>query len=186
MSTDSIRGAAVLLAQLYRDIAPDLRLALRLRYSISLNHQCPVTAPEHLLPSITDGWAAFLVQVKEAGRLTVSRENCATSIYPQPNDNLWFRFVHDMGHLLYQCEFDYAGETELHRRLWAWIETTPLFWSLTREEQRWVWLVYLADTQGQTDYYEEHGSFPVDQAAFVIDCATTYYKDHFGDAHETA
>lgn len=168
MTPKQARAAADRLAQLYRDIAPRLRDAL-LHRGIRLHHACPVGPSDRLdLPSIDNGVAHFTDQVREAGALAVSREFCEGTIYPTALDNMWFRFVHDMAHMLYQCEFDTAGELELHPRLWNWIETQPLYWSLSHANQQMVYCVYMADTQGQTHYYAQHGCFPQDQAAFVI------------------
>ena len=186
--SDPIANAADKLGQLYRDIAPRLRAALSMR-GIVIRNGCPVTvADEADLPTIDLGLAGFIAAVRESRQLAVSSEFCSTAIYPQVTDNLWFRYVHDMGHMLYGCEFDYAGESCLHPLLWNWIETSPTFWALSLEEQRWVWCVYHADTQGQTDYFEETGEFPDDQAAFVRKHATDCYNRHFaqGEYHAQA
>lgn len=171
----AIEQAAFNLSVLYRHAAHNLVEALANK-GIKLNHRCPrVTAGQ---PHVVEGPLALLDmrhKVQETGQLWVSSDFSDQTIYPEPSDNHWFRFVHDMGHLLYDCGFDSEGEAKLHPLLWQWLATVPGFHSLTPQEQRWCWAVYMADTQGQSDYFDEHGEFPEDQRAFVITKAKEYY-----------
>lgn len=163
-------AAAFQLAQLYRDIEPRLRVSLAHKGIYVANY---IPRGVHGTPIPVDqGIKHFTATVQARRELLVSKDFCDTSIYPAMVDNLWFRHVHDLGHMLYQCDFDSAGERELHPQLWKWIETSPGYWMLSRNEQRWVYAVYWADTQGQTEYYDEHGKFPDDQAEFVSSYAS--------------
>lgn len=172
---DPIDLAAYHLANLYRHIAFPLTQALKFQ-GVNLTHSCPRTTPGQPYDVTGDApLTAMRDKVVATGQLWVSSDFCADTIYETAADNQWFRFIHDMGHLLYGCEFDSAGEAELHKRLWQWLETCPSFWALTTEEQRWVKAVYLADTQGQTDYFDEHGEFPKYQRIVVRQLAEVYY-----------
>lgn len=176
MKQDPITLAAYHLSILYYIIAYPLTLALAAS-GVKINHSCPrVVAGQ---PYDVGGKNAVSVMrdtVASSGTLWVSSDFCEGTIYETASDNHWFRFIHDMGHILYGCEFDYAGETRLHGSLWQWIESCPQFWALTSEQQRWVKAVYLADTQGQTEYFELFGVFPNNQAEFVRVEAERYYN----------
>lgn len=161
-----IIDAADTLGQMYRDAAHPLRTAL-IQRGIFLDHTCPVVVPGQPY-DIEQGVALFTAKVKAASRLYVSSDFQDHLVYPNRHDNAWFRFVHDMGHLLYQCDFDAAGENRLHPQLWKWLETTRTYWGLSKQEQQLVSLVYEAETFGQTNYHVEHGTFPVSQREFVI------------------
>lgn len=175
MKQDPITLAAYHLSILYRAIAYPLTQALAVS-GVKLNHSCPrVVAGQ---PYDVSGETAVSVMrdaVASTGMLWVSSDFCDDTIYETASDNHWFRFVHDMGHLLYGCAFDSAGESKLHASLWQWIETCPQYWALPADQQRWVKAVYLADTQGQTDYFDVVGEFPSNQAGFVRSNAGEWY-----------
>ena len=100
--------------------------------------------------------------------LLVSLLNADTAIYGAEG-NAWFRFFHDLGHMLYGLDFTAEDENKLHALLWVHhLEGTRTFAELSKLEQELVSLVYDADTTGQTDYFTEHGEFPADQTAFAI------------------
>lgn len=169
MSYLQVLQAAASLAVLYRHVEPRIRGALAYT-GLTLRQGIPCVNND-AAPSIDQGIAAFTAQVKDVGILVVSGEFSSRTIYPTAQDNHWFRHVHDMAHILYQCEFDSEGESKLHPLLWRWIETTPFFWSLPADMQAWVRAVYYADTQGQTDYFDKHGAFPNNQRVFVAEAA---------------
>lgn len=95
------------------------------------------------------------------GVLFVAQEGCANSIYGE-RGNLWFRAMHDLGHLTFDMETTYKDECELARILWQFIadELPAGYWYDCAQ-------VYIADTIGQSMYCDEHGVFPADQIAFV-------------------
>ena len=171
-----ISKAAYHLSILYRCAAYPLTEAL-CQGGLPLNHSCPRVTPGQ--PYQITGAVGELEQVrrkvKDTGILRVSSDFSDHTVYELPADNAWFRFIHDMGHLLYNCEFDSAGETKLHPLVWQWLATVPQFHALTDDEKRWCWAVYMADTQGQSEYFDKHGEFPTDQAAFVAQEAEVYY-----------
>lgn len=172
---DPIDLAAYHLSILYRAIAYPLTQALKLS-GVPISHACPrVVAGQPY--DVTGAVAVSVMRAKvvETGMLWVSSDFCDNTIYETASDNQWFRFVHDMGHILYGLAFDSAGEKQLHKNLWQWIETCPQYWALTAEQQRWVYAVYMADTQGQTDYFDLLGEFPPNQRAFVRSNAGDYY-----------
>lgn len=167
--------AAFQLGLLYRAASFPVQEALR-HSGIDIRHASPrVVMSQPYDMANPNALEYMLHDVKAYNRLEVSGLFSAATVYDSPSDNHAFRFLHDMGHLLYGLGFDYAGESALHPRLWSWIETVPMFWSLSKEEQRWCWAVYMADTRGQTDYYETHNVFPENQRAFVLDKAREYY-----------
>ena len=95
------------------------------------------------------------------GVLFVAQEGCAGSIYGHAG-NVWFRAMHDLGHLTFGKETTYKDECELAMILWPFIadELPADYWYDCAQ-------VYIADTIGQSMYCDEHGVFPADQIAFV-------------------
>lgn len=95
------------------------------------------------------------------GVLFVAQEGCANSIYGHTG-NMWFRAMHDLGHLTFDKDTTYEDECELAMILWPLIadELPADYWYDCAQ-------VYIADTIGQSMYCDEHGVFPADQIAFV-------------------
>lgn len=95
------------------------------------------------------------------GVLFVAQEGCAESIYGHTG-NVWFRAMHDLGHLTFDKETTYEDEFQLAMILWQFIadELPADYWYDCAQ-------VYIADTIGQSMYCDEHGAFPADQIAFV-------------------
>ncbi len=99
-----------------------------------------------------------------AGVLYIAAEGCAQSIYGL-RGNLWFRAMHDLGHLTFGKDTTYEDECELAMILWPLIADelpTDCLYDLPTMIQ-----VYIADTIGQSMYCDEYGVFPADQIAFV-------------------
>lgn len=100
-----------------------------------------------------------------AGVLYIAAEGCAQSIYGL-RGNLWFRAMHDLGHLTFDKDTTYEDECELATILWPLIADelpTDHWYDCLHDCAQ----VYTADTIGQSMYYDEHGVFPADQIAFV-------------------
>lgn len=95
------------------------------------------------------------------GVLFVAQEGCAQSIYGE-RGNLWFRAMHDLGHLTFNKQTTTQDEIDLAFKLWQHIpdHIPSEYWEDCAS-------VYIADTIGQSLYYEAHGAFPDDQVAFV-------------------
>lgn len=95
------------------------------------------------------------------GVLYVAQEGCAQSIYGE-RGNLWFRAMHDLGHLTFGKDTTYKDECDLAFILWQFIadELPTDHWYDCAQ-------VYIADTIGQSMYCDEYGVFPADQIAFV-------------------
>lgn len=95
------------------------------------------------------------------GVMFVAQEGCANSIYGHTG-NMWFRAMHDLGHLTFDKDTTYEDECELAMILWPLIadELPADYWYDCAQ-------VYIADTIGQSMYCDEHGVFPADQIAFV-------------------
>lgn len=95
------------------------------------------------------------------GVLFVAQEGCADSIYGHTG-NMWFRAMHDLGHLTFDKDTTYEDECELAMILWPLIAD-----ELPTDHWYDCGQVYTADTIGQSVYCDEHGVFPADQIAFV-------------------
>lgn len=168
-----ITRATYHLACMYHRAAFKLQTALRYK-GIDIRHGCP--KPYNGEPyDPADGVQNMIDGVRCTGHLYTSDLHCDGTVYETRIDNIWFRFVHDMGHMLYGLDFTHEAEATLHLKLWNWLETQPQFHALTAKEQRWAWAVYTADTQGQTEYEQKHGKFPTDQRAFVHAKALEYF-----------
>lgn len=116
-----------------------------------------------------------LCEEAKQGKLTVTTEFSNTAIYGIAG-NVTFRVFHDFGHLIYNKEFTTRDEVALAKLQWQDIRI--------RIEPEWRELanvVYTADTVAQSQYEAEHGKFPEDQKAFVLDRLDSYLmlKDHF-------
>lgn len=164
---DIVKRAAAVLVGMYKEAAHDLRARLRSRLNVTVNNRGPVGVCYEPY-DVELGVDAMFMQVRESRMLFVSLLNADTAIYGAEG-NAWFRFFHDLGHLLYQLEFTAEDENKLHQLLWCHLSRTSSFLKLSLLEQELVRIVYDADTTGQTNYYTEHGEFPADQTAFAIE-----------------
>lgn len=95
------------------------------------------------------------------GVLFVAQEGCADSIYGHTG-NVWFRAMHDLGHLTFNKQTTTRDEIDLAFILWQYISD-----HIPSEYWEDCARVYIADTIGQSLYCETHGAFPDDQVAFV-------------------
>lgn len=165
---DVVKRAATVLVQMYKEAAPSLRQDLLEYHGTAVYNRGPVGVFYEPY-DVELGVGAMRKQVREAGGLLVSLLNADTAIYGAEG-NAWFRFIHDMGHMLYVLEFTADDENKLHNLLWVhYLRHTPSFGKLSKLEQELVRMVYDADTTGQTNYFTEHGDFPADQTAFAIE-----------------
>lgn len=109
---------------------------------------------------------SILMEMRECiadnnGTLYVASEGCAGSIYGY-SGNVWFRAMHDLGHLTYDMDTTYDDELTLAGILWqlVLVHIPSEFWYDCSA-------VYFADTIGQSMHADEYGYFPDDQVAFV-------------------
>ena len=116
-----------------------------------------------------------LCEEAKKGKLTVTTEFSNTAIYGIAG-NVTFRVFHDFGHLIYNKEFTTRDEVELAKIQWQDIKL-----HIEPEWRELVNVVYTADTVEQSQYEAEHGKFPEDQKAFVLDRLDNYLmlKDHY-------
>lgn len=157
MNKLQVTMAAQLLAKAYEQVARkllrDMPAGCRRVKSVQTYAEAPSTLVE-MCDCILDN----------DGVLFVAKEGCANSIYGE-RGNLWFRAMHDLGHLTFDKDTTYEDECELAMILWPLIAdelpTDCLHYLPTMIQ------VYIADTIGQSMYCEEHGVFPADQIAFV-------------------
>ena len=95
------------------------------------------------------------------GTLLIAEEGCSDSVYGRTG-NLWFRAMHDLGHLAYGQDTTTEDELALAVQLAELIAK-----HLPPEMHDNCAQVYYADTVGQSLYCELRGHFPKDQQAFV-------------------
>lgn len=106
--------------------------------------------------------AADLVkQVRATGRLEVSSDYAARTIYGDADVNQDARAWHDWVHFRYGLEFDLAGETVA-----AFVQLSQLVRDYGTEYEAGALL--MIETLGQVLHHNTHGSFPVDQADFAL------------------
>lgn len=95
------------------------------------------------------------------GTLFIAEEGCSDSVYGR-SGNLWFRAMHDLGHLTYDQDTTTEDELALAVQLAGLVAEY-----LPPEMHDNCAQVYYADTVGQSLYCEQRGHFPKDQQAFV-------------------
>lgn len=95
------------------------------------------------------------------GTLYIAEEGCVESVYGR-SGNLWFRAMHDLGHLTYGQDTTTEDELALAVQLAELIAQY-----LPPEMHDNCAKVYYADTVAQSLYCEQRGHFPKDQQAFV-------------------
>lgn len=118
--------------------------------TVPLYSQAPSTFGE-MLECIADN----------GGTLYIAEEGCSDSVYGR-SGNLWFRAMHDLGHLTYGQDTTTEDELALAVQLAKLIAV-----HLPPEMHDNCAQVYYADTVGQSLYCEQRGHFPKDQQAFV-------------------
>ena len=154
MNKLEIAVAAQYLSGAYRQVAE--RLLAKQPFgctkvkAVPLYSQAPSTFGE-MLDCIADN----------GGTLFVAEEGCSDSVYGRTG-NLWFRAMHDLGHLTYGHDTTTEDELALAVQLAALIAQ-----HLPPEMHDNCAKVYYADTVGQSLYCEQRGYFPKDQQAFV-------------------
>lgn len=162
-----VKRAASVLVRMYKEAALELRHALRECDGVDVRNREPYGVFYEPY-AVEQGVAGMREKVRESGLLLVSLLNSGTATYGIEG-NAWFRYVHDMGHLLFWLDFNERDESALHILLWGRLERTDSFRGLSKMDQELVRLVYDADTKGQTEYFAKHGKFPADQTAFCVE-----------------
>lgn len=164
---DVVKRAAAVLVHMYRESVCELRTGLGIHHGVTVANQVPVGV-FHEPYDVELGVVGMRDAVRAERVLLVSLLNADTAIYGAEG-NAWFRFFHDLGHMLYELDFNAEDENKLHDMLWyRHLTRTQAFAVLSKLEQTLVRVVYAADTFGQTDHFTEHGEFPADQTAFAI------------------
>ena len=164
---NTVENGARLLVVMYEEVAPALRAALAACKQIEIRNVVPVTTGGQPYDVECVGALELMqAKVRRDKCLLVSDDFSTSSVYG-PDGNSWFRYVHDMGHMLYDLGFDAESENTLHQMLWDALRRTQAFQVAPQAHKGAAWLVYQADTKGQTDFHEKFGEFPEDQTAFV-------------------
>ena len=154
MNKLEIAVAAQYLSGAYRQVAK--RLLAKQPFgctkvkAVPLYSQAPSTLGE-MLDCIADN----------NGVLFIAEEGCVNSVYGR-SGNLWFRAMHDLGHLTYGQDTTTEDELALAVQLAELIAQ-----HLPPELHDNCAKVYYADTVAQSLYCEQRGHFPKDQQAFV-------------------
>lgn len=108
---------------------------------------------------------AFAASQATGVPLPVSNLHCESSVFPNPEDNIAFRFWHDCSHVRLGLSFSLEDELELAT------------WHLAQAEQAGFtpgslgYRLLEADHVGQVLVQAVGGRFPFDQEAFVLTCA---------------
>ena len=146
--------AAQLLAEAYKKVAKELLRAMpagctRIK-EVRRYSEAPSTLDE--MRSCIQG---------TGGVLLIAGEGCENSIYGRTG-NLWFRAMHDLGHLTFDARTSYNDELALADILWQLVvpHVPAEYWADCV-------CVYFADTIGQSMHADEYGYFPADQITFV-------------------
>ena len=103
------------------------------------------------------------LHIQRTGRMLVSGEHSATTIYACPETNFAFRAWHDWHHWRHQIPFTLAGE----RQVCAQQERDLRIVYGSRTAASFIPLLR-AEVIGMAEYFQWHGEFPKDQQAFVL------------------
>jgi hypothetical protein len=122
--------------------------------SPELNHKILKLAPKHTVKDIAPDSFESLKAASTAG-LVVYSGGSENTIYGDPRVNWAFRAWHDELHLKLNAPFTLEGETLVG------LEQARLIGGDT------LGLVMASEVVGQVEYFQKHGSFPVDQVAFL-------------------
>lgn len=123
-------------------------------------------APQHAarsrVPNASGRYDPAMIAHDSAGMLVYDGASDAT-IYECPKVNHAFRAWHDACHIMGQCDFTLAGERaacaiQIRQARLAFPSIPASVLALIR-----------AEVIGQAEHFERHGSFPVNQAAFIRD-----------------
>lgn len=106
------------------------------------------------------------------GRFVIYDGAAERTVYGDPSVNFAFRAWHDFCHLHGGHETNFVGEVAACR-----VQTLHLLRRYGDSARTFRWRAIIeADIIGQARYFERHGFFPKDQAAFV----QTYLGDQLG------
>lgn len=98
--------------------------------------------------------------------LPVSDQFCDDTVYLDPKTNMAFRYWHDVSHVRLGLSFDLVDELELANWHLAELERHT-----GQPPDSMAWHLLHADLVGQIYVMALVGRFPLNQGAFVIDCA---------------
>lgn len=107
---------------------------------------------------------AFAHSLSRGEPLPISDEFCDTTIFPDPADNVVFRFWHDVSHVRLGLSFNLEDELEL--ALWHLDELEAAGYKKGSS----VYRLFEADLIGQVLIMALIRRFPTDQTAFVRGC----------------
>jgi|SRR5690554_4129408 len=148
--------AALQLVRAYKMVVSKYRHCIPEFQDVKL--QVSVQAPETL-----KGLEADLAE----GKVRVSPEHSAHSLYGDVG-NLWFRWMHDMGHLHTKQRMHHEGEVRLATVQYNDVAMALHTLGMKDKDVGFCLALYLADSAGQSDYLDKHGEFPEDQRTFVL------------------
>lgn len=109
------------------------------------------------------------VNAANNGRMVVSSQQCARTIFAHEGTNIAFRAWHDWCHLALDAEFNLAGETEV-----CFLQAAQ-FIALYGVKRSHYWRRLLrAEVIGQAAYRAATGEFPDDQVQFDLEYMKGY------------
>ena len=92
-----------------------------------------------------------------SSRLVVWSGASDLTIYGEASSNHLFRAWHDSLHIKLNADFSLQGEIIVAREQARLIDSDAMA------------KIIMAEVQGQAEYFNKHGSFPIDQVAFIQD-----------------
>lgn len=111
--------------------------------------------------SLCDTFEKLEAYYTETGRIRVWSGGSEETIFGSPETNHAFRAWHDLCHLLLGEPFTPEGESEV-----AELQKQMV---ISRGGPSLFLRILDIEINGQIRYYEEHGSFPVNQRQFMLD-----------------
>lgn len=114
--------------------------------------------------SAPSSYAELRMHVARTGRLLIYSGASDCTVYGDPAVNHAFRAWHDFCHLEGGYDTSFAGEVATCR-----LQARQLLRRYGDSTRTWAWQkIVEAEIIGQARYFERHGHFPSDQAAFAL------------------
>lgn len=120
-----------------------------------------------------------IYQIETHGVIVVWSGASQHTIFGDPETNYAFRAWHDWCHWCGKSDFSPSGETAA-----AYMQREQLIalYGDTPRTRRWCKIIE-AEIIGQIRYREQHGEFPIDQYAFVVDYLKASHAKNGALAH---
>ena len=125
-----------------------------------------ITAPSWTVSEDAPETFDELVKVsKERGQIVVWNGASDNTIFGEPEFNYAFRAWHDSAHIRANAYFTKAGEVEACQQQ---IEDMYARYGVSAQTEKWAQMIRI-EVIGQAMHFEQTGTFPEDQRAFMRD-----------------